>query len=114
MCYSNYVCGKMPVWKAKGGAKLQVELNQYRCFPSICLNGIFFQELLAKLGIPLQQCKQKFQFMSPMLRYYVFQKLIRKITAPRRAHFRREIMGPVAAEFGFTNPPPVFKVLFAL
>ena len=32
----------------------------------------------------------------------------------RRAHFRREIMGPVAAEFGFTNPPPLFKVYFSI
>jgi hypothetical protein len=46
------------------------------------------------MGMPLQQCKQKFHFMSPEL----------------RSHFRHEIIGPIAKEFGFDDPPPVFKV----
>ena len=76
MCYSNYLCGKLSVWNSKGSARLQ--------------------ELLARLGIPLHQCKQNYKFMSPVL----------------RAHFRKEILGPVAAEYGLTNPAPVYKSFY--
>ncbi len=76
MCYSNYMCGKMSVWNSKGSARLQ--------------------ELLARLGIPLHQCKQNYKFMSPVL----------------RAHFRKEILGPVAAEYGLSNPAPVYKSFY--
>ena len=48
MHYSPYVASKMAVWKTHGSFKLQ--------------------ELLAKLGMPLQECKQNYTFMNPELR----------------------------------------------
>ncbi|CAM9922638.1 unnamed protein product, partial [Ectocarpus fasciculatus] len=76
MHYSDYVCMKLSSQKSKGAAKLQ--------------------ELLARMGIPLHQCKQNYSFMSPEL----------------RAHFRKELLGPVSAEFGLADPSPLFKSFY--
>jgi cell division control protein 45 len=76
MMYSDYICTKLSSHKSKGVSRLQ--------------------ELLARMGIPLQQCKQNYSFMSPEL----------------RAHFRKELLGPVSAEFGLQDPPPLFKSFY--
>ena len=62
MCFSPYVAAKLHVWQSVGTGRLR--------------------ELLAKLGVPLQQCKQTFTFMSPAV----------------RDHFRRQIVSPMARE----------------
>ena len=49
MLHSSYVAAKLSVWNARGKAKLQ--------------------ELLAKMGVALYQCKQNFNFMTPEIRY---------------------------------------------
>jgi len=48
MVYSNYVSTKMQLWSNKGIQQLQ--------------------ELLAKMGCPLEECRQPFPFMKPALR----------------------------------------------
>lgn len=45
MCYSSYVSAKMKTWKGLGIYKLQ--------------------ELLAKMGVSLEECKQMYSFMAP-------------------------------------------------
>ena len=70
--YSPYVAAKLSVWKSTGENKLQVCQYIYLQFQVLnCLNKneiILNQELLAKMGIPLQQCKQSYSFISPVLR----------------------------------------------
>jgi cell division control protein 45 len=56
MYFSNYVASKLCVWKARGREKLE--------------------ELLAKIGVGLQQCKQKFPFMSSQMRRRLKEKLV--------------------------------------
>ena len=48
MVYSNYVSTKLQLWSSKGMLR--------------------FQELLAKMGCPLEECRQPFPFMKPTLR----------------------------------------------
>ena len=48
MVYSNYVSTKMQLWTSRGVQNLQ--------------------ELLAKMGCPLEECRQPFPFMKPALR----------------------------------------------
>ena len=48
MYFSPYVASKLACWKSQGNAKLQ--------------------ELLARIGLPLQQCKESYNFMRPDLR----------------------------------------------
>ena len=48
MYYSPYVASKLAVWKTQGSFRLK--------------------EMLAKLGMPLQECYQQYAFMSPELR----------------------------------------------
>ena len=48
MVYSNYVSTKMQLWSNRGIQRLQ--------------------ELLAKMGCPLEECRQPFPFMKPALR----------------------------------------------
>ena len=55
MYYSPYVASRIPVWKANGKNKLH--------------------ELLAKMGISLEQCKQKWTFMPHELRQRVEDQL---------------------------------------
>ncbi len=52
---SNYVASKLEVWSSRGKARLE--------------------EFLAKMGVGLQQCKQKFPFMSSQLRARLRQQL---------------------------------------
>ncbi len=53
--FSNYVASKLEVWSSRGKARLE--------------------EFLAKMGVGLQQCKQKFPFMSSQLRARLRQQL---------------------------------------
>lgn len=55
MCYSPYVAAKLGVWQAQGSGKLK--------------------ELLAKVGVPLQQCKQSYTFMLPTMRDHLWHRL---------------------------------------
>lgn len=48
MVYSNYVSTKLQLWSSRGMLR--------------------FQELLAKMGCPLEECRQPFPFMKPSLR----------------------------------------------
>jgi len=48
MFYSNHIASKLGVWRARGQEKLK--------------------ELLAKMGFPLEESKQKYAFMSPKLK----------------------------------------------
>lgn len=48
MLYSNYVASHLQVWKSHGRERLQ--------------------ELLAKMGFPLEECKQPYAFMNPHLK----------------------------------------------
>ena len=48
MYYSPYIASKLSVWKPSGNARLQ--------------------EMLARIGLPLQECKQSYNFMRPQLR----------------------------------------------
>jgi cell division control protein 45 len=48
MIYSNYVANRLQVWSTQGKQRLQ--------------------ELLAKMGFPLDECKQPFAFMNPHLK----------------------------------------------
>ncbi len=68
MCFSPYVAAKLAVWQSHGTGRLQ--------------------ELLAKMGVPLEQCKQSYNFMAPVM----------------KDHFRRQVVGPVAKEYGFNDP----------
>ncbi len=61
MCYSPYVAAKLSTWQSHGTTRLQ--------------------ELLAKMGVPLEQCKQSYSFMSPAM----------------KDHFRKQIVGQVRA-----------------
>jgi cell division control protein 45 len=55
MVYSDYIATKLQVWTKPGLQKLQ--------------------ELLAKMGYPLEECKQPFAFMKPSLRRRLQEKL---------------------------------------
>eukprot|EP01034_Spumella_vulgaris_P021655 gene21655-27696_t len=55
MQHSPYIAAKLSVWNAKGVSKLN--------------------ELLARMGLPLAQCKQHFQFMTPSLRDHFYQQM---------------------------------------
>jgi cell division control protein 45 len=48
MIYSNYVASRLQVWTSQGKQKLQ--------------------EMLAKMGIPLNECRQPYAFMNPNLK----------------------------------------------
>lgn len=77
MFHSPYIASKLSVWHPQGTARLQ--------------------EMLAKMGIPLQQCKQSFQFMEPSL----------------KTHFRHEISsGTIADLYGLTDPDVVYRSFY--
>ena len=72
MCYSPYVAAKLSMSNGHGTGVMQK-----------------LQELLAKMGVPLDQCKQTYNFMAPAM----------------KEHFKRQIIGQVAKEdFGLVNP----------
>lgn len=53
------------------------------------------QELLARMGVPLQQCKQAYQYMTPAL----------------RSHFAQQMADQnILDTYNFTNPGVTFKV----
>ena len=56
MVYSNAVSTKMQLWTARGLQNLQ--------------------ELLAKMGCPLEECRQPFPFMKPALRRTLREKFL--------------------------------------
>lgn len=76
MCFSPYVAAKLAVWQSHGTGRLQ--------------------ELLAKMGVPLEQCKQTYNFMAPAM----------------KDHFRKQIVGSVARDYGFTNPDVTSRSFF--
>jgi cell division control protein 45 len=76
MCFSPYVAAKLAVWQSHGTGRLQ--------------------ELLAKMGVPLEQCKQSYNFMAPVM----------------KEHFRRMIVGQVAKDYGFSNPDITCRSFF--
>ena len=73
MYFSPYVASKLSTWKSQGGAKLQ--------------------EMLAKIGLPLQECKQSYQFMNPQYR-----QKFRNLTED----------GTIADEYDLKNPGILF------
>merc|ERR1711871_1281799 len=73
MYYSPYVASKLSTWRAQGGAKLR--------------------EMLAKIGLPLQECKQSYQFMNPQYR-----QKFRNLTED----------GTIADEYDLKNPGILF------
>ncbi len=70
MCFSPYICAKLGAWQTQGANRLQ--------------------ELLAKMGIPLDQCKQLYNFMNPSLRNHFALQLKGNATLP--------------SEYGLENP----------
>jgi cell division control protein 45 len=56
MVHSDFVSTRLQVWTKKGMHKLQ--------------------ELLAKMGYPLEECKQPFAFMKPSLRRRLHEKIM--------------------------------------
>ncbi|KAJ1412696.1 CDC45-like protein-domain-containing protein [Ochromonadaceae sp. CCMP2298] len=77
MYHSPYMAAKLGVWNSQGTGKLL--------------------ELLARMGVPLHQCKQSYQFMTPSL----------------RAHFASQ-MGDkgILEAYGLTNPGVTFKSFY--
>ena len=75
MYYSPYVASKLSTWKPRGGEKLQ--------------------EMLAKIGLPLHECKQSYQFMSPQ-----FRQKFRSLT---------ESDSEIADEYDLKNPGILFR-----
>lgn len=55
MCYSPYVSAKMKTWKGQGIYKLQ--------------------EMLAKMGVSLEECKQMYSFMAPESKQHFNEKI---------------------------------------
>ena len=55
MCYSPYVSAKMKTWKGQGIYKLQ--------------------EMLAKMGVSLEECKQMYTFMAPESKQHFNEKI---------------------------------------
>ena len=55
MCFSPYVAAKMKTWKKQGSIRLQ--------------------EMLAKMGISLEECKQMYQFMAPESKSHFSEKI---------------------------------------
>ncbi|KAJ1463001.1 CDC45 family [Pelagophyceae sp. CCMP2097] len=74
MYYSNYVASRLSVWKADGRQRLQ--------------------ELLAKMGLSLEHCRQKYMFLAPQQRRALHAALKKygpayKLQEPFHACFRR-------------------------
>ena len=59
------------------------------------------------MGVPLQQCKQSYTYMTPSLRYH--SQLLIFLTL-ERYHFRQQIVSEVALEYGLKDPSAVYKV----
>eukprot|EP01035_Chromulina_nebulosa_P018949 gene18949-24757_t len=77
MYYSPYIASKLLVWQSQGTSKLQ--------------------ELLAKIGMPLQQSKQQFNFIIPSL----------------RNHFRKEILDKDSKqEYNLINPDVLYRSFY--
>jgi hypothetical protein len=77
MSHSPYIASKLRCWNLEGTNRLQ--------------------ELLAKMGVPLQQCKQEFSFITPSL----------------RSHFRQQISSEsTKAEFNLQAPDVLFDSFF--
>lgn len=77
MFHSVYIASKFPVWNSTGLTKLQ--------------------ELLAEMGVPLQQCKQAYQFMTPEF----------------RQHFRNQIQDTkFQTKYNLMSPEVTYKVIF--
>jgi cell division control protein 45 len=74
MIHSSYIASRFTIWNSRGTAKLQ--------------------ELLAEMGVPLQQCRQQFSFMTPEI----------------RQHFRAQIKDPVIQEkYKLADPDCTYK-----
>ncbi len=77
MFHSPYIATKLAVWQSQGTLRLQ--------------------EMLAKMGIPLQQCRQSFQFMEPSV----------------RNHLRSELSNPTVKElYGLSDPDVFYKSFY--
>jgi hypothetical protein len=88
MCFSPYVAAKMKTWKKQGSVRLQ--------------------EMLAKMGISLEECKQMYQFMAPESKNHFSEKIndpdikgnyfLHDPNVTRRSFFRyNSFRNPVAA-----------------
>lgn len=74
MYHSMYIASRFAIWNSRGTTKLQ--------------------ELLAEMGVPLHQCKQSFQFMTPEC----------------RQHFREQIKDTTIQEkYKLSNPDVTYK-----
>jgi AraC-like DNA-binding protein len=99
MWNSTYLSAKLLVWKTQGTLKMQVQILAMS--PSHLA-----QEMLAKMGIPLHQCKQSYTYMTPSLR-----SADRAIWSDlARHHFRQQIISQVAEDYGLKDPSAVYKV----
>ena len=77
MYYSPYIASKLSMWQSNGVGKLQ--------------------ELLAKVGMPLQQCRQSYNFMNPAL----------------RSHFRAEITKEsTKKDYGLDQPDVMYRSFY--
>ncbi len=95
MQYSDYVCTKLQLYTKQGEQRLL--------------------ELLAKMGYPLDECKQPFSFMKPGLRRRLKEKLTthakvnRKIVFPKKLYFQKDCefdTSGFATHFSFS---PIFS-----
>jgi hypothetical protein len=136
MLHSNYVASKLTVWKSAGTIKLQARIIHLRHPPFYKHNVslLFFNVLFLFLStIYNRKCWLKWAFLcsnagrcitswhrlcgiaQPPSRILLHLFLITAYSllpshSSSRAHFRTQIVGPVAEEYGLKNPPVVFKV----
>lgn len=93
MSYSPYVAAKLGAWQQQGSERLK--------------------ELLAKLGMPLQQCKQSYNFMDPKLREH-FRKKIQDVDRQQFKLDDPEVMYTSFCRFNsYKNPVVAFDVVLA-
>lgn len=94
MSFSPYVAAKLGAWQSQGAERLK--------------------ELLAKLGMPLRQCKQSYNFMDPKLREH-FRKKIQDLDRQQFKLTDPEVMYTSFCRFNsYKNPVVAFDVVLAV
>jgi cell division control protein 45 len=81
MVHSDYISTKLQVWTKRGMHKLQ--------------------ELLAKMGYPLEECQQPFAFMKPALRRRLHEKIGEHAAVSKMCCLRNYPMEPSFSRFYF-------------
>ncbi len=89
--HSNYIASKLEVWSSRGKAKLE--------------------EFLAKMGVGLQQCKQKFPFMSSQIRA----RLRKQLTKYMEEYGLEDIFyGSFQRFLGFNTPISAADMVYSI